>query len=84
MPGPIAPYNRRFSIILHRAQRAWLDSEAKRVDAGLTAADILRGALAHFQDQPAREREALARRVARERMRDEEAGEGRPRRPGAP
>jgi hypothetical protein len=74
MPGPIKAHNRRFSVILHRAQRAWLDAEAERIDRGLTAADVLRGALAHFQAQPERVRELVVIAVAA--APDEEAGSG--------
>ena len=75
MPGTWrgAPHNTRLSCVITRAARAWLEEEARRIDAGLSTADVVRGAIAYLRLQPDYIREAVVK--ATRAAPDEEAPE---------
>lgn len=47
-----------------RRMRSWVRQEAERLS--VTSSDVVRGAVAHFQAQPPRVREAIVRDAVRE------------------
>ena len=47
-----------------RQMRAWVRQEAQRLS--VTSSDVVRGAVAHFQAQPPRVREAVVREAVQE------------------
>lgn len=77
MPGTWrgAPHNTRLSCVITRVSHAWLVEEARRIDAGLTVADVVRGAIAYLRMQPDYVREAVIK-ATKAAPPDEEAGSG--------
>jgi hypothetical protein len=59
MSGRIAGHNTRFTLVLSAVKRAWLDAEARRIDAVITPSDVVRGAIAFLQAQAPHVREAV-------------------------
>ena len=70
-----APHNTRLSCVITRVAHAWLVAEAKRIDAGLSTADVVRGAIAYLRLQPDYIREAVIK-ATKSAAPDEEAGSG--------
>lgn len=74
MPWRGAPHKTRLSCVITRVAHAWMTEEARRIDAGLTVADVARGAIAYLRLQPDYIREAVIK--ATKATPDEEAGSG--------
>lgn len=70
MGGKVAAHNTRMTVVLRRALRGWLNEEAQRL--GVTASDIVKGAVEHLRRQSAEDR----RRIVASAMPPPEGGNG--------